>query len=498
MTNVTLTDRPADKVSAPVLVVMTLANGGKATVASGNIDPAVAEAVNGALEVLGAAGAADEVVKLAGIAGATGLVVATGSGLDHEPTDADTEAVRRAAGAAARTLTDTAHACFGFPSDSSALTVATVEGVRFGAYEYTAYRATGPKPQPLTKATVSSSVAKASATKTGVKRAQVVADAQAWARDLVNQPPLDLYPASFADAAKKYFAGTEVKVQVQDEKALAKANCGGLIGVGRGSARPPRLVTLTYKPAKAKAHIALVGKGITFDSGGLCIKPGASMVTMKCDMAGAAAVAAATAAIAALGLPIAVTTYLCLAENLTGADAQRPGDVVTMPNGKSVEIINTDAEGRLVMADGLCFASTVDPDLVIDVATLTGAAVLSLGPRTTAVLSNQDALRDEVLAAAGTAGEAMWPIPLLDELRPSMKSNVADVKHTGERMGGMITAALFLREFVGDDKSGAQLPWAHLDIAGPAFNEAGAYGYTPAGATGHSVRTLVALAEARA
>ena len=203
-------------------------------------------------------------------------------------------------------------------------------------------------------------------------------------------------------------------------------------------------------------------------------------------------------AIAALGLPIAVTTYLCLAENMTGADAQRPSDVVTMPNGKTVEIINTDAEGRLVMADGLCFASKADPDLVVDVATLTGAAVLSLGPRTTAVLSNVDGVRDEVLNAAATAGEAMWPIPLLDELRPPMKSNVADVKHTGERMGGMITAALFLREFVGDDTSGAQLPWAHLDIAGPAYNEAGAYGYTPVGATGHSVRTLVALAEGRA
>lgn len=498
MTTVTLTDRPADKVSAPVLVVMTLAVDGKASVSGANLDPAVAESVNQALSVLGASGTADEIVKLTGIAGTSGYVVAAGSGLDHEPVDADVEAVRRAAGSAARALPDVAHASFGFPSDTAALTVAAVEGLRFGAYEYTSYRATGAKPKPLAKASVSSSVAKASTTKTGVKRAQILADEQAWARDLVNMPPLDLYPASFAAEAKRHFAGTEVKVQVLDEKALARQNCGGLVGVGRGSSRPPRLVTLTYKPAKAKAHIALVGKGITFDSGGLCIKPATGMVTMKCDMAGAASVAAATAAIAALGLPIAVTTYLCLAENLTGSDAQRPGDVVTMPNGKTVEIINTDAEGRLVMADGLCFASKADPDLVVDVATLTGAAVLSLGPRTTAVLSNVDGVRDEVLNAAATAGEAMWPIPLLDELRPPMKSNVADVKHTGERMGGMITAALFLREFVGDDTSGAQLPWAHLDIAGPAYNEAGAYGYTPVGATGHSVRTLVALAEGRA
>lgn len=497
MTTVTLTDRSADKVSAPVLVVMTLSVDGKAVVAPGCVDAQVESAITEALATLGAAGDADEVTKLAGVAGTSGLVVAAGSGLKTEPTDADAEAVRRAAGSAARALNDVAHASFGFPCTTTELTVATVEGLLFGAYEYTAYRVTGPKPKPLAKATVSSTVAKASGTKTGVKRAQVVAQEQAWARDLVNQPPLDLYPASFAADVKKHFTGTEVKVQITDEKALARQNCGGLVGVGRGSARPPRLVTLTYKPAKAKAHIALVGKGITFDSGGLCIKPADGMKTMKCDMAGAAAVAAATAAIAALDLPIAVTTYLCLAENLTGSDAQRPGDVVTMPNGKTVEIINTDAEGRLVMADGLVFASKTNPDAVIDVATLTGAAVLSLGQRTTAVLSNTDALRDEVLAAAGTAGEAMWPIPLLDELRPSMKSQVADVKHTGERMGGMITAALFLREFVGESADGEQLPWAHLDIAGPAFNEAGAYGYTPAGGTGHGVRTLVALAEAR-
>ncbi|GAB3584891.1 leucyl aminopeptidase [Calidifontibacter terrae] len=497
MTTVTLTDRQADKISAPVLVVMTHQQDKKAVVTDAALDAAVTTAINEALAALGSAGSADEIVRITGIAGAPSLVIASGSGLDHAATDADTEAVRRAAGAAARALADKPHAAYGFPCSTAGLTTATVEGALFGSYEYTAYRATGAKPVPLAKITVSSPVSKASATKAGVKRAQVVADSQAWARDLVNQPPLDLFPASFAAEAKRRFTGTDVKVAIQDEKQLAKANCGGLVGVGRGSSRPPRLVTLTYKPARAKAHIALVGKGITFDSGGLCIKPGAGMVTMKCDMAGAASVAAAIDAIATLGLPVAVTGYLCLAENLTGSDAQRPGDVVTMPNGKSVEIINTDAEGRLVMADGLCFASEQNPDLVIDVATLTGAAVMSLGPRTSAVLSNDDNTRAEVLAAAEAAGEAMWPIPLLDELRPSMNSQVADVKHTGERMGGMITAALFLREFVGDDASGKQLPWAHLDIAGPAFNEAGAYGYTPAGGTGHSIRTLIALAEAR-
>lgn len=498
MTTVTLTDRQADKISAPVLVVMTHQQDKKAVVTEAALDPEATDAINTALAALDASGAADEIVKISGIAGAPALIIASGSGLDHAATDSDAEAVRRAAGAAARALADKPHAAYGFPCSSSALTIATVEGALFGSYEYTAYRASGKKPAPLAKITVCSPVSKASATKAGVKRAQVVADSQAWARDLVNQPPLDLFPAAYAAEVKRRLAGSSVKVQVQDEKQLAKANCGGLIGVGRGSSRPPRLVTLTYKPARAKSHIALVGKGITFDSGGLCIKPATGMVTMKCDMGGSAAVVAAIEAIAALGLPVAVTGYLCMAENMTGSDAQRPGDVVTMPNGKSVEIINTDAEGRLVMADGLCFASQQRPDLIVDVATLTGAAVMSLGQRTTAVLSNDDDVRAEVLAAAETSGEAMWPIPLLDELRPAMNSQVADFKHTGERMGGMITAALFLREFVGDDASGKQLPWAHLDIAGPGFNETAAYGYTPVGGTGHGVRTLVALAEARA
>lgn len=423
-------------------------------------------------------------------------VVLVGLGEEGE---GGTDALRRAAGAAVRAA-GKGSVALALPHEDDADLAAIAEGALSGDYRFTAHKS-APGEGEDREITVFSTLDRKEDPASVLETAATISRNVAWARDLVNTAPNLLFPQSFAEQVQQTAKASsgKLKVEVLDDTALLEGGFGGIVGVGQGSSRPPRIVVLSYAPRSKKVpHVALVGKGITFDSGGLCIKPGASMVTMKCDMAGAAAVAAATAAIAALGLPIAVTTYLCLAENLTGADAQRPGDVVTMPNGKSVEIINTDAEGRLVMADGLCFASTVDPDLVIDVATLTGAAVLSLGPRTTAVLSNQDALRDEVLAAAGTAGEAMWPIPLLDELRPSMKSNVADVKHTGERMGGMITAALFLREFVGDDNSGAQLPWAHLDIAGPAFNEAGAYGYTPAGATGHSVRTLVALAEARA
>ena len=398
-----------------------------------------------------------------------------------------------AAGAAARSLTGTSSAVFAFPAVADDLVQAICEGIALGAYAYTAYKS---KPKDaLAKATLLVTDAKSSGALAGVETAAAVVTAQNWARDLVNMPPLDLNPASFADIVRKRMSGTKVKVDIMDEKALAKAECGGLIGVGRGSARPPRLVTLTYKPAKATKHISIVGKGITFDSGGLCIKPANGMATMKCDMAGAAAVAAFLEAVAALELPVAVTGYLCLAENMTGADAQRPGDVIRMHDGTTVEIDNTDAEGRLVMADGLCYATEEEPDLIIDIATLTGAAVLALGNRTAAIVGNNDEVRDELIAASERVDEHMWPMPLLEHLRPSIDSEVADLKHTGERMGGLITAAMFLKEFVGE-KNGEQIDWIHMDIAAPAFNEGSPYGVNPKGGTGFAVRTLVELARA--
>ena len=448
-----------------------------------------------ALTALQASGSADEVQKITGVTGVGQLVLAVGSGLKGDPTGEDDEAVRRAAGSATRSLHGTARAYLAFPTADTKLLTAVVEGALFGAYAYTAFKTQDPK-DPVGEVVVHAPEASGKAAAALLERAHTVAAAQNWARDLVNMPPLDLYPDSFAQIVRKRFTGTKVKVEITEEAELAKNDCGGLVGVGRGSARPPRLATLRYAPRKASAHIALVGKGITFDSGGLCLKPADSMITMKCDMGGAAAVAATIEAIAALGLPIAVTGYLCLAENMTGADAQRPGDVVRMPNGKTVEIINTDAEGRLVMADGLSFASRLTPDLTIDIATLTGAAVVALGERTAAIVSNQDDVSAEIAAAAQRAGEAAWPMPLLEDLRPGLDSKIADVKHTGGRAGGLISAALFLREFVGDGADGSQLPWAHLDIAGPAYNEK-PHGYTPFGGTGYAVRMLVALAEGR-
>ena len=240
-----------------------------------------------------------------------------------------------------------------------------------------------------------------------------------------------------------------------------------------------------YVPENPKAHVALVGKGITFDSGGNSLKPAASMMTMKCDMAGAAAVLNAVVASAELEVPVAVTGYLCLAENMPGGHALRPEDVITMRDGRTVEVLNTDAEGRLVMADGIALASEAKPDVILDIATLTGAAMAALGLRTAALLGDEE-IRERVQAAGASAGEAYWPMPLESYLRKSLDSQVADIKNIGSRFGGALTAGLFLKEFVGEG-----IPWAHLDIAGPAFNEEAPYGYTPKEGTGFGTATLV-------
>jgi leucyl aminopeptidase len=278
---------------------------------------------------------------------------------------------------------------------------------------------------------------------------------------------------------------------VLDEKALSAGGYGGILGVGQGSATPPRLVTLSYQPRGAKAHLALVGKGITFDSGGLSIKPTSGMTTMKCDMSGAAAVVSATLAVAELGLPVRVTAYASLAENMPSGSATRPGDVLKMYGGKTVEVLNTDAEGRLVLADAITMASEQKPDLIVDVATLTGACMIALGSRTSGIMANREELLETIRQQAALAGEQMWPLPIPEEMAEKVRgSKVADLaQHNAERWGGALFAAAFLREFVGDG-----IDWAHLDIAGTAFNDGAPYGYTAHGGTGAAVRTLVQLA----
>ena len=403
--------------------------------------------------------------------------------------DDDAESVRQAVGAAVRQLPARSSVVVPAPDDSPEMAAAVVEGARLGAYRFDRYRS-GDTPDALGTLIVATGSARQAPTKKAVARAGVVIDAVLAARDLVNTPPSDLSPAQMAVTVRRQAADTPVRIEVLDEKRLARGGYGGIMAVGQGSANPPRLVRMTYRPARAVTHLALVGKGITFDSGGLSLKTPTGMITMKCDMGGAAAVAEATLAIARLGLPVQITAYLALAENMPSGTAQRPGDVITMLGGTTVEVLNTDAEGRLVMADALVRSGKDKPDLLVDVATLTGAQTVALGNEIGAAMANDDAARDRVLAAAQQCGEALWPMPLPPALRSGLDSKIADLANVGERMGSMLTAGLFLAEFVPDS-----VPWVHLDIAGPAFNEGPARDYTPPGGTGSMVRTLVSLAE---
>ena len=332
------------------------------------------------------------------------------------------------------------------------------------------------------------------------EEARVVTRAVAATRDWVNTPPGDLTPPKFADAVvaatkevTKGRGAPKIDIRVLDEEELAKLGCGGILGVGMGSSAPPRLVELTYAPKGAKHHLALVGKGITFDSGGLTIKPAASMGEMKSDMAGAAAIVQATYAIASLGLPIKVSAFAPMAENMVSGSSVRPGDVLSMYGGTTVEVLNTDAEGRLVLADALVRATEQDPDVILDVATLTGHMVVALGDRVSGVMGAEDVVAD-VLAAAEAAGEEMWPMPIPDAMSERIRSSkIADLsQHDWIRWGGGLFAAAFLREFT------AGRPWAHLDIAGPSFNSGSAWGYQTPGGTGVAVATLVDYARALA
>ena len=330
-------------------------------------------------------------------------------------------------------------------------------------------------------------------------RAQASVDAVNLVRDLVNVPALDLYPEVYADQVVELAAGRPLDVKVWDFDALVADGFGGIVGVGQGSERLPRLVRVDYAPEGASKHIALVGKGITFDTGGLSLKPPVSMIGMKYDMAGSATVLATVIAAAELELPVHLTAWLCLAENMPSGVAIRPGDVLTIKGGRTVEVLNTDAEGRLVLADGLVAASAEKPDAIIDVATLTGAAVVALGNRYTGVMGD-DGLVASVLDAAREADEQFWHMPLPADMRPMLASDIADIANVkpGNTAGGMLLAGIFLKDFVGTDDEGDTIPWVHLDIAGPAQNKDGGYGFTVKGPTGVTVRTLLRFAESYA
>jgi leucyl aminopeptidase len=316
-----------------------------------------------------------------------------------------------------------------------------------------------------------------------------VADAVSFVRDLVNTPPNELYPATFAGRVEDRARKHRLHVEVLDERGLKRGRFGAILAVGSGSSRPPRLVRIAHRPDKPIAKVALVGKGITFDSGGLNIKT-ANMGWMKSDMGGAAAVVGATLACAALNVPVEVTATVPMAENMPSGAAYRPSDVITMRGGRTVEVADTDAEGRLVLADAIVRAAEDGPDYLIEASTLTGAQLIALGTRVIGAMG-ADEWRDTVAAAGTAAGESVWPMPIPDELRPALDSSVADLASlTGDRWGGMLVGAAFLGDFVPDG-----LPWVHLDIAGPAFNQGEPWGYTPKGGTGAGVRTIVAAIE---
>ncbi|MFG2571803.1 leucyl aminopeptidase [Streptomyces sp. NPDC048481] len=505
MTALTLSTAAAPGLRADAIVI-GVAKGaaspsGNLTVAPGAeaVDKAFDGRLAGVLETLGASGSEGEVTKLPAPAGFKApLVLAVGLGSEPEKDAAfDAEVLRRAAGAAARTLTGAKKAAFALPVTDAADLGAIGEGVVLGAYSFDAYKQTAAADAkakndkaPLAEAVLLGGKPRDAAHKAALARAVAVGEELNRARDLINMPPNDLDPQAFAALAQTAAKEHGIKIQVLDEKALVKGGYGGILGVGAGSASAPRLVKLSYTSSKAKKHLAFVGKGITYDSGGISLKPAGHNETMKCDMSGAAAVFAAVVAAARLGLEVNVTGWLALAENMPSGSATRPGDVLRMYSGKTVEVLNTDAEGRLVLADALWAASAEKPDAIVDVATLTGAMMLALGSRTFGIMANDDAFRTAVHEAAEEVGEPAWPMPLPEHLRKGMDSTVADIANMGERMGGGLVAGLFLREFVGEG-----ITWAHLDIAGPAFNEGAPFGYTPKGGTGTAVRTLVRLAE---
>ncbi|WP_067459117.1 leucyl aminopeptidase [Nocardia alba] len=438
-----------------------------------------------ALGAVGAKGKPEELTRVpapAALADVTS-VLAVGLGAADK---IDAEQVRRSAGVAGRALSGTelvATTLSGIDLGAAA------EGFYLGAYTFSTFKSkSAPKPDERPVVRLELLVPEPEFDALELLRAQLVAEAIATARDFVNTPPSALYPAEFAERARLLAEAAGLEVEVLDENALAAGGYGGIVGVGQGSSRPPRLIRISYAGGAKK--IALVGKGVTFDTGGISIKPAANMENMTSDMAGAAAVIATVLLAARLGLPVTVTATVPMAENMPSATAQRPGDVLTQYGGTTVEVINTDAEGRLILADAIVRAVEDEPDYLIDVATLTGAQMVALGTRTPGVMGTEE-FRDRVAAISRSVGENGWAMPLPAELRADLNSKVADLANVApHRWGGMLSAALFLKDFVPE---GVQ--WAHLDVAGPAYNTGGPFGYIGKGGTGVPVRTLITVIE---
>lgn len=480
---------PKRKADKAVLIVPMVSGGdddAKATVvASPFLDAEAVGEIEVALESLGAKGGSEQVTRVVAPSLPVGSVLAVGLGKERAEWPSDL--IRRAAGVAARSLNGT-EAVITTLSDIDL--EAAVEGLILGAYRFSEFRSekTAPKDKGLREITALSEDKKA---KAKAQRATDIAAAVATARDFVNTPPSHLFPDEFAKRAKALAEAAGLEVEVLDDKALAKAGYGGLIGVGKGSSRPPRLVRLVHKGAKRKGkRVALVGKGITFDTGGISIKPAANMHHMTSDMGGAAAVIATVVLAAKQNLPIDVIATVPMAENMPSATAQRPGDVLTQYGGITVEVLNTDAEGRLILADAIVRACEDNPDYLIETSTLTGAQTVALGSRTPGVMGS-DEFRDRVAKLSQEVGENGWPMPLPEELKDDLKSTVADLANvSSSRYAGMLVAGTYLREFVADG-----VDWAHIDIAAPAYNTGGPWGYNGKGGTGVPTRTMFAVLE---
>jgi len=482
---------PKRKVASSVLIVPILSgddDGPATVVANSYLDAEAVGEIEVALEALGAKGGAEQLTRIVVPSLPVDSVLAVGLGRERDQWPAET--IRRAAGAAARSLSGVETV---ITTLSDIDLEASIEGLILGAYRFTAFRSdkTAPRDAGVRKISVLTPDTRA-ATKDIAARAAAIATAVATARDFVNTPPSHLFPAEFAKRAKALGDAAGLDVEVLDDKTLAREGYGGIIGVGKGSSRPPRLVRLSHRGAKTKnsKSVALVGKGVTFDTGGISIKPAANMHHMTSDMGGAAAVIATVVLAAQQKLPIDVVATVPMAENMPSSTAQRPGDVLTQYGGITVEVLNTDAEGRLILADAIVRACEDEPDYLIETSTLTGAQTVALGARTPGVMGS-DEFRDRVAEISQSVGENGWAMPLPEELKDDLKSTVADLANvSGSRFAGMLVAGTYLREFVSD---GVQ--WAHIDIAAPAYNSGGPWGYTPKGGTGVPTRTMFAVLE---
>ncbi|MBT8226338.1 MAG: leucyl aminopeptidase [Dactylosporangium sp.] len=456
------------------------------------------------LHRLGATGEAGQVTKLASfgvvsapVIAAVGLGKASGSG----PAAAAAAAVapatvlRRASASAIRALAGSPSVALALPLAAEGALRAVAEGGLLGAYRFAGYRSR-PVPgqrDPVGAVTVCVPATPPADSAAEAARASAVIAAVTRARDWVNTAPNELRPPQFADAVATVARAADLDVEILDEEALATGGFGGILAVGRGSAQPPRLVRVSYRPEQAPtATVALVGKGVTFDSGGLSIKPAMGMWEMKADMAGAAAIAATMLAVAELRPPVAVTAYLPMAENMPSGTAYRPGDVVRMRSGKQVEVLNTDAEGRLLLADAIALACESSPDYLIETSTLTGGQIVALGKRVAGVMGTPE-LCERVRLAGERAGEPAWPMPMPEDVRSSMDSDVADISQVSagmDRSGSMLQGGTFLAAFVAEGVS-----WAHVDVAGPAYHTGEATGDWSKGGTGAPVRTILDLIE---